>query len=238
MKIALLTIFPDIFSGFLATSLVKKGCDKGLLEIRTFNIRDYADAPHYSTDDIPYGGGAGMVMCAAPLARAVVAAQEWLPAGRVICMTPAGVPFTQGRAQALSKMSELIIVCGRYEGFDDRFLELYVDEEISIGDYVLMGGEVPAMVVIEATTRLVSAVIGNQGSLLHESFTPQADGPLLLEAPHYTRPPVFEGHSVPEVLVSGDHAKIAAWRESQAQQRTHLRRPDLLSPKPEEPHDH
>lgn len=230
MHITILTIFPEIFSSFLATSLIAKAQDAGRISFSLLNIRDFADPPHFSVDDTPYGGGAGMVMKPEPLARAIRAAKSQHPEAPVMLLTPAGAPFSQARARELSRLPALILVCGRYEGVDERVIEALVDAEISIGDYVLMGGEVPAMVVIEATTRLVKDVVGNAASIEHESFAVDA-GPLRLEAPHYTRPPEFEGRSVPDVLLSGNHSKIDAWRAEKSCERTAARRPDLTAAK-------
>lgn len=226
MKIGVLSIFPGIFSGFFSSSLIEKAQTKGLLSFILSDIRDFADPPHYAVDDVPYGGGAGMVMKAEPICRAIEAARKELPRARVVLLSAGGQRFSQAHAARLSTQEELILVCGRYEGVDQRAIDLAVDEEISIGDYVLMGGEVAAMVVIEAVTRLIPSVLGNAESLACESFDSK-DGALLLEAPHYTRPADFRGHAVPEVLLSGDHRKIETWRKDQAVARTRERRPDL-----------
>lgn len=230
MKIALLTIFPEIFSSFLETSLIGKAIDRGLLDIRAVNIRTFAEPPHYTVDDTPYGGGAGMVMRPEPLAKALEHTKQQLPQAKTVLMSPAGVPFSQSKAQNLKLQQELILLCGRYEGIDQRIIDAYVDEEISIGDYVIMGGEVAAMVVIEATTRLIEQVLGNADSVRNESFANSRGDGLenLLEAPHYTRPPEFAGKKVPEVLLSGNHSKIEEWRREQAFERTRRLRPDLL----------
>jgi len=225
MKIEILTIFPELFADFLRSSLIGRAAEKGLVEFRATNIRDHASPPHYSVDDAPYGGGAGMVMKPEPLALAIESAKARLPNAKVLHLTPSGSVYTQEKARALSKLPELILVCGRYEGIDERVIELLIDEELSIGDYILMGGEVPAMVVIESVTRLVPNVLGNSESVVTESFEHEEG---YLEAPHYTRPPVFRAVKVPEVLTSGDHGKIAAWRQNIARDRTAKRRPDLL----------
>lgn len=223
MKIEILTIFPELFSGFVSSSLIEKAQTRGLLEITRTNIRDFADPPHFQVDDSPYGGGAGMVLMAEPLSRATRAAHTRLPEAHVVLLSASGTPFNQSKAKELSTKESLVLVCGRYEGVDQRYIEAHVDEEISIGDYVLMGGEVPAMVVIEATVRLIDAVVGNQESIVHESY---ATG--VLEGPQYTRPPVWEGLSVPDVLTSGNHKKISEWRQAQSHDITKARRPDLL----------
>lgn len=211
----LLTIFPEIFNGFLTTSLIGKAIERDLISIETTNIRDYADPPHKRVDDTPYGGGAGMVMMAEPIIRAVRDLKKRSPNAKVICTSARGESFTQKKAAELSQVSELIILCGRYEGIDQRAIELVVDEEISIGDYVIMGGEVASMVIIEALTRLIPGVLGNQESVSTESF--QKD---LLEAPQYTKPQTVEGKDVPNILLSGDHKKIAEWREKESRAAT------------------
>ena len=226
MRITILTIFPELFQGFLESSLVKKAQDKELLNISLVNIRDFADPPHFAVDDLPYGGGAGMVMMPGPLLKAIQHAKRESPGGLVVLLTPAGKVFSQAIAADFSR-HDLILVCGRYEGIDQRVIELAIDREISIGDFILMGGEVPAMAVIEATIRLLPKVIGNPESLIHESFH-QSKGSKRLEAPQYTRPPEFEGRTVPEVLLSGNHKKIEAWRDTQSHALTMARRPELL----------
>ncbi|MBQ1400413.1 MAG: tRNA (guanosine(37)-N1)-methyltransferase TrmD, partial [Lachnospiraceae bacterium] len=196
----------------------------GILEIRTVDIRDYAENKHNSVDDYPYGGGAGMVMQAGPVVRAVRAAKAELPEGtRVVYTSPQGSVFTQETAKRLASEESLIILCGHYEGIDERALELTVDEEISIGDYVLTGGELPAMVMIDAVARLLPGVLHNDTSAETESHQES-----LLEYPQYSRPREFEGLEVPEVLLSGDHAKVDAWRREQSLLRTREKRPDLL----------
>lgn len=223
-KISVITIFPEIFSGFTDSSLIGKALTRGLISIDLINIRDFADPPHLQVDDTPYGGGAGMVMKPEPLSRAVQSATTSLPNARRILLSPRGRVFTQADALRLSKLTEVIYVCGRYEGVDERFIENYIDEEISIGDYILMGGEVAAMALIEASTRLISGVLGNSESILNESFSSTED---LLEAPHYTRPAEFEGKKVPEVLMSGNHKNIEDWRANMALTITKKRRGDL-----------
>jgi tRNA (guanine37-N1)-methyltransferase len=222
MKIQILSIFPEIFSSFLSTSLIKKGIDSGAISIATTNFRDFAKPPHWKVDDTPYGGGAGMVMKPEPIVECVEEIKKNSPKARVIMLSPRGVPFTQKKAGELSKCDELVFICGRYEGIDERVSALVVDEELSLGDFVLMGGEVAAMAVIEATVRLLPGVIGNAESAVTESFSTPA-----LEAPQYTRPPEYRGLTVPEVLVSGDHKAISKWRESTAKDLTQKRRPDL-----------
>ena len=224
MKITVLTLFPDMVREALHTSIIGRAMDAGLLEIRTVDIRDYAENKHNSVDDYPYGGGAGMVMQAGPVVRAVRAAKADLPEhARVIYTSPQGSVFTQETAERLSAAESLIILCGHYEGIDERALELEVDEEISIGDYVLTGGELPAMVMIDAVARLLPGVLHNDESTGSESHQGS-----LLEYPQYSRPREFEGLEVPEILLSGDHAKVDAWRREQSLLRTLRKRPDLL----------
>ncbi len=221
LRFHVVTIFPDLVDAFAQTSLVGKAALAGLVGIRAIDLRDFSESKHRSTDDAPYGGGAGMVMTGEPILRAL----DSLPQGtRRILLDPAGVPFDQAAARRLSGLGDVALVCGRYEGFDDR-IRRFVDEEISLGDFVLAGGEVAAMAVIEAAVRLVPGVLGNVASPEEESF---AKGPLL-EYPQYTRPAELRGEPVPEIVVSGDHAKVAAWRCGQAIARTRARRPDLYA---------
>lgn len=228
MKVDVLTIFPSLFEPFRTTALFGAACREGRIELGVHDLRDWTHDRHRTVDDTPYGGGPGMVMRPEPL----VAAIEDLagPKGetrqaRVLLLSPQGRRFEQRFAEELSRASHLVLVCGRYEGVDQRAIELAVDQEVSIGDYVLAGGEVPALVVLEAVTRLVPGVMGNPESAQTESF--QAG---LLEGPQYTRPAVFRGLEVPAVLKSGDHQAIARWRAEQAQKTTKQRRPDLLGP--------
>lgn len=224
-SITVLTLFPEILSGFVNSSLIAKAREKKILDLELLNIRDFASPPHFQVDDAPYGGGPGMVMKAEPLALAIESAKAKLPDAKVILLSAGGTKFSQSKAKELSSHAELIFVCGRYEGVDQRVIDLLVDEEISIGDYVLMGGEVPAMVLIESTARLLDDVLGNRDSAKYESFAGEAP---ILEAAQYTRPHNFRGLEVPAVLMSGDHKKIAIWREEEAHRRTAKRRPDLL----------
>lgn len=229
MKVEILTLFPELFKGFLTTSLIKRAQDKGLLELKFTNIREFADPPHYKVDDTPYGGGAGMVMKPEPLSRAIKAAKKRLPEAITVLLTPGGKVFNQACASELSRLSQVIYVCGRYEGVDQRVIDQHIDLELSIGDYILMGGEVPAMVIIEASTRLIDNVLGNSDSLTSESFSSKNLDGAVLEAPQYTRPPEFESMTVPEVLLSGDHKAIDNWREKASKDLTAKNRPDLLS---------
>lgn len=226
MKITILSIFPEIFESFLSTSLIKKGIDSKILEVTLLNFRDFASLPHKKVDDTPYGGGAGMVMKPEPIVDAVEAIKKDRPVAKVILLSPRGTPFTQSKAAELSKLSEIIFICGRYEGIDERVNELVVDETISLGDFVLMGGEVAAMAVAESVARLIPGLIGNDESTHTESF--QSSN---LEAPQYTRPPEYRGLKVPDVLLSGDHKAISKWREEQSVALTQKTRPDLLKAK-------
>ena len=228
MQIEVLTLFPELFSGFAASALVKRAQQRGLLNLVFSNIRDFAAPPHYKVDDTPYGGGAGMLMKPEPLTAAIENAKQRLPQAAAVLLSPAGRLFRQETAEEYRAVSQLILVCGRYEGVDQRVIDQLIDDEINIGDYVLMGGEVPAMVVIEAVLRLQTEVLGNSESLLSESFAADDSGRRLLEAPQYTRPPEFRGAAVPEVLLSGNHKQIEAWRRERSLELTRKRRPDLL----------
>ena len=219
-NIELLTIFPDIFASFLKTSLVGKAIDKGLLSVRATNIRDFSSPPHNKVDDAPYGGGAGMVMMVEPLIKAIESARSRLPNAKTILLSPGGPRFTQAKAIEMSTASETIFVCGRYEGVDQRVIDLGIDEELSIGDFVVMGGEVPAMMVIEACLRLRPDVIHNSDSTLFESFSPTLGDGTWVEAPQYTRPEDFRGHAVPAVLLSGNHKAIHEWRVAESKRKT------------------
>lgn len=219
-NVELLTIFPDIFSSFLKASLVGKAIEKGLLSVRATNIRDFSSPPHNKVDDAPYGGGAGMVMMVDPLVKAIDAARARLPRAKTILLSPGGPRFTQAKAKEMSTASETIFVCGRYEGVDQRVIDLRVDEELSIGDFVVMGGEVPAMMVIEACLRLRPDVIHNSDSTLFESFSPELGDGSWVESPQYTRPEDYQGHRVPEVLLSGNHKAILEWRTLESQKKT------------------
>ena len=219
----ILTLFPGMFESPLQESIIGRAAGQNLLQIRTHNLRDWAEGRHLTTDDSPYGGGDGMVMKPEPVARAVTALKLKSPGAKVLLMTPQGQPFSQTHAKRLACEQGLIFLCGRYEGFDERIRQTLVDEEFSIGDFILTGGELPAMVMIDSIARYLPGVLGNAGSAETDSFS---DG--LLEYPQYTRPAVFQGLEVPEVLLSGDHGRIAAWRRRQQLLRTLLRRPDLL----------
>ena len=222
MRFHILTLFPELFTSVLSATMLQKAQERGAVQFALINIRDFATDKHRVADDTPYGGGHGMVMKPAP----IVAALESLGTGaerpRRILLSPQGRVFTQAEAQALAQVSEIALLCGRYEGVDDR-VRAFVDDELSIGDVVLSGGEVAALVVIDAVSRLIPGALGCESSAAVESFS---DG--LLEYPHYTRPPEFRGVRVPDVLLSGDHGAIARWRRQEALRRTHERRPDLL----------
>jgi tRNA (guanine37-N1)-methyltransferase len=224
LRVGILTLFPRMVEGPLRESILGKAREKGLLETRIVDIRDFAEGKHRVTDDVPYGGGAGMVMKPEPLVSAIESARAGLPRARVILLSPQGARFDQAKAEELSRSEEMILVCGRYEGVDER-VRGHVDEELSIGDFVLTGGEFAALAVVDAVARLVPGVLGNEESSRTESFT---GGPIL-EGPQYTRPPEFRGQSVPQALLSGDHARIARWRRRQALVRTRERRPDLFA---------
>ena len=218
MRVHVVTIFPEYFASPLDVSLVARARADGALDIVVHDLREYGKGIHRQVDDAPFGGGAGMVMMVQPLAEAL----DPLAATHRVLFTPAGRPLDQATLDRWASIDELTLVCGRYEGVDERVAEHLIDEEVSIGDYVLLGGEVAALVVIEGVARLLPGVVGNPESVRTESFRGG-----LLEEPQYTRPADFHGWTVPEVLLSGDHAKIAAWREDQRRERTRKRRPDL-----------
>ena len=229
LKIDILTIFPPLFSAFLETAFVAAAREQGAAAIAAHDLRDWSEDRHRSVDDSPYGGGPGMVMTPDPLVPAIeaLAGKKGVDRDcRVLYLSPQGSPLTQSKLSVLAEGPPLLLVCGRYEGVDQRVLDLAVDEEISIGDYVLSGGEVPAMVLVEGIIRLLPGVLGNPASIRTESF----QGGAVLEGPQYTRPPIYRGLSVPEILRSGDHAAIEAWRQEKAITRTLERRPDLLAP--------
>ncbi len=223
MKIDILTLFPSMFDGPFSESIIKRAIGKELLEICLHNIRDYAVDKHRTTDDYPYGGGAGMVMKVEPLAACIEAVKPVGCNAKVILTTPRGRPLNHSMARELSEEEKLVIVCGRYEGVDERIKEIFIDYEISIGDYVLTGGELAAMVIVDSVTRLIPGVLGSEDSAVDDSFS---DG--LLEYPQYTRPPEFNGLSVPPVLMSGNHGEITLWRRRQSLKKTIEMRPDLL----------
>ncbi|OIK15258.1 tRNA (guanosine(37)-N1)-methyltransferase TrmD [Bacillus sp. MUM 13] len=224
MKIDVLSIFPEMFSGVLHSSILKKAAEKNAVSYHVTNFRDFADNKHHTVDDYPYGGGAGMVLKPQPIFDAVDALTS--QAGkkpRVVLLCPQGERYTQTKAEELAKEEHLILVCGHYEGYDERIREHLVTDEISIGDYVLTGGELGAMVIIDSVVRLLPGVLGNEDSPVKDSYSSG-----LLEHPHYTRPADFRGMIVPETLTSGNHKKIEEWRLKESLRRTYNRRPDLL----------
>lgn len=226
MNIHIMTLFPDMVMGGLNTSIIGRAMNKGILSIEAVNIRDYAFNKHQSVDDYPYGGGAGMLMQAEPVYQCYQAVMEKLEPGRkprVLYMSPQGKTFSQGMAEELAQEEELIFLCGHYEGIDERVLEEIVTDYVSIGDYVLTGGELPAMVMVDAVSRMVPGVLHNDVSAEFESFQDS-----LLEYPQYSRPEIWHEKRVPEVLLSGHHANIEKWRREQSVIRTAVNRPDLL----------
>lgn len=228
MRFDVLTLFPEIFSGYLGQSLLRKAIDAGLIEVVLHNIRDWTTDKHRSVDDRPFGGGPGMVLRVEPVVECVEAVRPLTEdPGHLVMLTPQGARLDQTGVESLARHRRLILLCGRYEGFDERVREILQPEEISIGDYVLNGGEVAAMVVMDAVMRLVPGVLGDEESNRQDSFSGQER---LLEFSQYTRPREYRGHRVPDVLLSGDHGQIAQWRESERRERTSQRRGDLLDP--------
>lgn len=225
MRIEVVTLFPEFFGSPLETSMVARARNQGLAQIAVHNLRDFAEDRHRTVDDTPYGGGGGMVIKPEPVARAWEALQ--LDAARCIYLSADGVPFDQRLAIELSLLPRLVLLCGHYKGVDERIRQRHIDQEISVGDYVLTGGEPAALILIDAVVRLIPGVLGNFSSALEDSF--QED---LLDCPWYTRPAVFAGQQVPQVLLSGDYQQVRAWRRRQALRRTFERRPDLLSRAP------
>ncbi len=223
MNFTVLTIFPDMVEAYFSEGMIRKAVEGSLISTTAVNIRDFADGKHRVTDDKLYGGGCGMVMKPEPLGGAIATAKRNNPSSRVVYLTPQGRPFNQAVAQELSGSEGLIFICGRYEGIDERICQQYVDEEISIGDYVLTGGELPAMVVVDAVARLIPGVLGGDDSAEKETFSTG-----LVEHAQYTRPPSYKGLDVPSVLLSGNHAAIEQWRLEASLVRTFLKRPDLL----------
>lgn len=223
MKIAILSLFPEMFDSFLSTSIIGRARQEGLIDIRPVDIRPYSDKKHKNTDDYPFGGGAGMVMLAQPIVDCVRDLRAQGYTGKCIYMSPRGKPLNQQKVMELAQEDGLVLLCGHYEGVDQRAIDLVVDEEVSLGDFVLTGGELAAMALTDAVARYVPGVLGSDESTGEESFT---DG--LLEYPQYTRPRVFEGLDTPEVLLSGDHAKIRKWRREQSLLTTLRMRPDLF----------
>lgn len=220
----ILTLFPGMFSGPFDESIIRRARDKRLIDISLHNIRDHALDRHQVTDDAPYGGGAGMVMKVEPLSACIQAVKLLRPGSTVVMTSPQGRPLSHGVARELSQREGLIIICGRYEGIDERIRDLFVEDDISLGDYVLSGGEIAAMAIVDAVTRLIPGALGSDESATADSF---CDG--LLEYPQYTRPPEFMGLSVPEVLLSGNHELIRKWRRRQSLEKTFRLRSDLLA---------
>jgi tRNA (guanine37-N1)-methyltransferase len=220
MRFDILSLFPGYFKGPFDESIIKQARKKGLLDIRLTDIRDFAEPPHYRTDERPYGGGPGMVMMAEPVTKAIRSAKT--PEARVIYLSPQGPVLTAAKCKELAQLPHVVLLCGHYEGIDERILETEVDEEISIGDYVLTNGCLAAIVLVDAVIRFVPGVLGHKDAANEDSFEP------LLDCPHYTRPEKFENSNVPEVLLSGNHKKIAEWRRETAFKKTQKVRPDLL----------
>jgi tRNA (guanine37-N1)-methyltransferase len=226
MRFDVLTLFPEIFSGYLTQSLLKLAIERGIVSVNLHNIRDWANNKHHSVDDRPFGGGPGMVIMPGPAIEAVEAVQQLdATPGRVVMLTPQGRPLNQRLVEELAEHRRLLLLCGRYEGFDQRVLDILEPEEVSLGDFIINGGEVAAMVVIDAVIRLVPGVLGDEDSGRYDSFS---TGNRLLEFAQYTRPREYRGLKVPDILLSGDHEQIARWREQSSQERTKQKRPDLL----------
>ena len=223
LRFDIVSIFPGMFASPFGDSIIQRAREAGLLDIHVHDLRDYSLNKHRKVDDSPFGGGVGMVMNVEPIARAITAVKKEVPETRTILLSPGGRPFDQEKAWELSSLPSLTLICGRYEGIDERIRLHYVDEEISIGDYVLTGGELPAMVLVEAISRLLPGVLGDPESVVEESFHDD-----LLEYPQYTRPRDYEGLKVPEILVSGDPKKIRDWQKAEAIKKTAQVRPDLL----------
>ncbi|MED4282892.1 tRNA (guanosine(37)-N1)-methyltransferase TrmD [Priestia megaterium] len=223
MKIDILSLFPSMFDGVFGESILKKAQEKNAVELNVVNFREYSTNKHQNVDDYPYGGGAGMVLTPQPIFDAVEKLTETAKKPRVVLLCPQGERYTQAKAEELAAEEHLIFICGHYEGYDERIREQLVTDEISIGDYVLTGGELGAMVVIDSVVRLLPDVLGNNHSAVQDSHSTG-----LLEHPHYTRPADFRGLTVPEVLMSGNHKKIEQWRQKESLKRTLLRRPDML----------
>lgn len=234
MKISIITLFPEMFSPVLNNSILGRAQKKGLVEFELINLRDFGEGKHQVVDDRPYGGGAGMVLRADILAKAISKLtnnERSSPKRKLILTSASGKPYNQAKARELSKLNQIIIVCGHYEGVDQRFIDKYVDEEISIGDYVLTGGEIPAMVIADSVVRLIPEVLEKPEATLNESFSTYTLDPkpqTLLEGPQYTRPEEFEGKKVPGILLSGNHGEVEKWRNQKALEKTKKVRPDLL----------
>ena len=227
MRFDVLTLFPEMFSGYLEQSLLGKAIERGCLDVHVHDMRNWSTDPHHKVDDRPYGGGPGMVLQVGPVVECVEAVSQLADEPvQVVLLTPQGKPLNQVVVEELSEVPRLILICGRYEGFDQRIIDILQPTELSIGDYILNGGEVAAMVLVDAVMRLIPGVLGDESSNVDDSFS---SGNRLLEFPQYTRPREYRGHGVPEVLLSGDHGAIADWRSKQKVDRTRQRRSDLLS---------
>ena len=227
MRFDVLTLFPEMFSGYLEQSLLGKAIERGCLDVHVHDMRNWSTDPHHKVDDRPYGGGPGMVLQVGPVVECVEAVSQLADEPvEVVLLTPQGKPLNQVVVEELSEVPRLILICGRYEGFDQRIIDILQPTELSIGDYILNGGEVAAMVLVDAVMRLIPGVLGDESSNVDDSFS---SGNRLLEFPQYTRPREYRGHGVPEVLLSGDHGAIADWRSKQKVDRTRQRRSDLLS---------
>jgi len=228
MRFDIITLFPPIFAGYLTQSLLAKAIQRGLVEIHIHDLRDWStDLKHHKIDDRPYGGGPGMLICVQPVVRCVEAVQQMCEQPAVVVMmTPQGDRLDQRRVEQIARFDRMILLCGRYEGFDQRVIDILNPIELSVGDYVLNGGEVAAMVIVDSTVRMIPGVLGDEQSSWDDSFS---RGNRLLEFPQYTRPPEFQGHSVPEILLSGNHQRIAEWRAEEAAKKTRLRRNDLFN---------
>ena len=222
LRVDVITLFPEALANYATTSVLGRASERGVWELHLHDVRDVTDDPHRTVDDTPYGGGAGMVLRAEPILRTIEANPDL--ARPIIALTPSGRTFNHAVAKELSALGDFTLLCGRYEGFDQRVLDLVADDELSLGDFVLAGGELAALCVIESVVRLLPGALGNDESSVDESF---GDG--LLEYPQYTKPAVVRGRGVPEILLSGDHARIARWRRAQALRRTLARRPDLIA---------
>ncbi len=229
-RIDVLTLFPGIFDGYLGQSLLKKAIDAGLVDINLWNFREWSTDKHQSVDEPPYGGGPGMLLKCEPIFQCVESVQAMANPGQLIMLTPQGRPLNQQLVQELSKLDRILLLCGRYEGFDDRIIQGLKPLEVSAGDFICNGGEVPAMLIIDSVIRLIPGVLGDETSAKYDSFSESA----LLEYPQFTRPREFRGMTVPDVLLSGDHGAIAKWRHEQSLERTRQRRGDLY-PGPAKP---
>ena len=227
MRIDVLTLFPGIFDGYLSQSLLKKAIDAKLVDVQLHDIRQWSKDKHRKVDDRPFGGGPGMILQVEPVVECVEAVQQMAVAGRLVVLSPRGRTLTQQIVEELAAQPRLLLLCGRYEGFDQRIFDILQPDEISLGDYILNGGEAAAIVVIDAVIRLIPGVLGDDASSTHDSFSA---GNRLLEFPQYSRPREYRGHAVPDVLLSGDHEQIARWRKEQSYHSTRQRRADLLNP--------